>query len=396
LLKIGQSAKVKEKNRAFEVISELLRRNYTFAKYLSLIGIPFALFSLKIASFFMNKFPFLLLALVLLVYIPSFAQKKLKKSDRTIVSNIQAHVTFLNGDKLEERKAGTEGEKLADEYIIRQFTRSGLKPRGEKEWYQVFKIYDGKEIKPSTTLSINDEQLELYKDYFPFAFSANKPAEAAVAIALAENGVPWFKDIKELINDEDSIKADTLEVIRVNAKQAASKGATALIIYNKSGGSELDYNRYDVAETVDIPVIYLKNNAFKKYTSDESAIIDVKLNVELEAKSHTGNNVIGYADNGADSTVVTSAHLGDETDIAALIETARLVKANKLRSNNYLFVAYCGDKGGTHGEKYFNDHTPKNVKNIKNTVSLDSLAATVDNPKGLNLVKRSIEIIKTN
>jgi hypothetical protein len=51
LLKIGQSAKVKEKNRAFEVISELLRRNYTFGKYLSLIGIPFALFTLKIASF---------------------------------------------------------------------------------------------------------------------------------------------------------------------------------------------------------------------------------------------------------------------------------------------------------------------------------------------------------
>lgn len=344
----------------------------------------------------MNKILFSLFALLLLVYNPSFAQKKLKKSDRTIVSNIRMHETFLKGDKLEGRKAGTEGEKLAYEYIVKQFTKSGLKPRGEKEWYQIFKIYDGKEIKPSTKLFINDDQLELYKDYFPFAFSANKNTEAAVAIALAENGVPWFKDIKELINDEDSIKADTFDVIRIKAKQAAAKGASALIIYNRSGGGELDYNRYDVAETVDIPVIYIKNNAFKKYASDESAIIDVRLSVELEPKSRTGNNVLGYADNGADSTVVASAHLGNETDIAALLETARLVKASKIKSNNYLFIAYCGDKDGVHGQKYFNDHTPANIRNIKKSVDLDSLAATVDNPKGLNLVKRSIEIIKTN
>ena len=344
----------------------------------------------------MNKMPFFLLALVLIAYTPSFAQKKLKKSDRTIVSNIRLHETFLKGEKLDGRKAGTDGEKLAGEYIVKQFTKSGLKPRGEKDWYQAFKIYDGKEIKPSTKLSINDDQLELYKDYFPFAFSANKNTEAAVAIALAENGVPWFKDIKELINDEDSIKADTFDVIRNKAKQAALKGASALIIYNRSGGHELEYNRYDVAETVDIPVLYIKNEAFKKYSTDESAIIDVKLNVELEPKSRTGNNVIGYADNGADSTVVTSAHLGDESDIAALLEAARLVKASKIKSRNYLFVAYCGDKDGTHGQQYFNDHTPANVKNIKHTVDLDSVAATVDNPKGLNLVKRSLEIIKNN
>ena len=117
MLKIGQSAKVKEKRRAFEVISELLRRNYTFGKYLSVIGIPFALFTLKIASFFMNKMPFFLLALVLIAYTPSFAQKKLKKSDRTIVSNIRLHETFLKGEKLDGRKAGTDGEKLAGEYI---------------------------------------------------------------------------------------------------------------------------------------------------------------------------------------------------------------------------------------------------------------------------------------
>ena len=342
----------------------------------------------------MNKIPLLLLALLIMAYVPASAQKKLKKSDRTIVANIQAHETYLNGDKLQGRKPGTDGEKMADEYIIRQFTKSGLKPRGEKDWYQVFKIYDGKEIKPSSHLTINEDTLELYKDYFPFSFSANKNTEAAVAIALAENGVPWFKDIKEMISEDDTMKIDTFDVIRKKAKNAAAKGASALIIYNKSSAGDLNYNRYDSAETVDIPVIYITKKAFKKYSSDESAIIDVKLNVELEAKSRTGNNVIGYADNGSDSTTIASAHLDHETDIAALIEAARLLKANKSKARNYLFVVYCGEQNGKLGENYFNEHPPVNIKSINKTVNLEDIAPTVENPIGLNLVKRSVEIIK--
>jgi aminopeptidase YwaD len=342
----------------------------------------------------MNRIPLQLLTLLLLVSGPVLAQKKLKKSDRQIVSNMQAHVAYLKGDKLDGRKAGSEGEKLADEYIIKQFTKSGLKPRGQKDWYQVFSIYDGKEIKPATGLKINDDKLELYRDYFPLAYSANKNAEAAVAIALSENGVPWFKDIKEVINTDDSAKIDTFDVIKKKAKLAATKGATALIIYNKSGKGDIQYNRYDQSQAVDIPVLYITSKAFKKYADDESAILDVKLNVELEPKSRSSKNVIGFTDNGADSTIITSAQLGEETGVAALIETARLMKGGKSKNANYLYVAYSGEKDGTQGEQYFTEHLPDGVKNISKTVRLDSLATTVEDPKELNLVKRSVEIIK--
>ena len=144
----------------------------------------------------MNKFPVYLLALLLLVCIPAFAQKKLKKADRTIVKNLNTHVSYLKNEKLGGRKAGTDGEKLAGEYIVKQFSKSGLKPRGEKEWTQAFEIYDGREVKPSTRLTLNDKELVLFKDYFPFAFSANKGTEAAVAVALAVDCVAWFKEIR--------------------------------------------------------------------------------------------------------------------------------------------------------------------------------------------------------
>lgn len=340
----------------------------------------------------MNKIPLQLLALLLMAYAPALAQKKLKKADRQIVSNMQAHLAYLKDDKLEGRKAGSEGEKMADEYVIRQFTKSGVKPRGEKAWYQAFQIYDGKEIKPSTSLKINDKELELYKEYFPLAFSANKSADAAIAIALSENGVPWFKDIKEVINNDDSAKVDTFDIIRRKAKLAASKGASAFIIYSKEG--DIAYNRYDQAQTIEIPVLYITSKGFKTYADDESAILDVKLNVELEPKNRNGNNILGFVDNGADSTIVTWAQLGEETGVAALIETARLMKANKSKNANYLYVVYCAEQGGAQGQQYFSKYLPDGIKNINKTVSLDSLATTVEVPKELNLVKRSVEILK--
>jgi len=226
------------------------------------------------------------------------------------------------------------------------------------------------------------------------AFSANKSTEAAVAVALAEDGVPWFKDLREIISTDDSSAIDTFAIIRKKAQLAADKGASALIIYNKTGARDLEYNRYDSAKAVSIPVVYIKGAAFDKYASDESSILDIKLNVDLQPKSRVGNNVIGYADRGAKTTVVTTANLDDYTSIAALMEVARLVKASKTRSHNYLFIAYCGEKGGSHGTSYFSQH--RTVDQPGNSINLDSLSATVDNPKGLNLVKRSIEIINNN
>lgn len=344
----------------------------------------------------MKKLTVLLLAVPLMLYLPAFSQKKLKKPDRLIVSNMQAHMAFLKSQAA-DRKAGSAGEKIANDYITKQFSKSGLKPKGNKEWYQEFKIYDGKEVKPSTMLNINDDVLVIFRDYFPFAFSANKSAEAAVAIALAENDVPWFKEIGELIGETDAGKSDTFEIIRKKAKLAAGKGASALIVYNKSGAADLQYNRYDRAAAIEIPVLYITAKAYKKYASNESDIIDVKLNVELEEQNRTGGNVVGFADNNADSTVIVSANLDKDTDVAALIEVARLAKGVKAKSKkNYLFVAYCGEKKGSYGETYFKEHPAVTPQSVSGTVQLDSVASTVEDPKELNLVKRSVDILRNN
>ncbi|MBA4166547.1 MAG: hypothetical protein H0X41_03215 [Chitinophagaceae bacterium] len=337
----------------------------------------------------MKKPQRLLIIFFLIIASSSFSQK-LKKADRVIAENIQAHVNYLSDDRLKGRIAGTDGEHIADEYIITHFKKSGCKPMGDSSyWIQKFMIADGKEIVNTSHLSINGKELALHTDYFPFAFSASKKAEANVAMELAETGVPWFIDLKELMDNGDTAKTkDTSALIVMRAARAASKGATALIVYNNSAIQDLGYNPMAPFETAKIPVVYIMGNAAKKHLQKESASLDVKMNISLKDRFRNGCNVLGYADNAADSTVVATAHLDNERDVAALIELSRLLRNKQFRSSNYLFVVYSGEKKGADGINYFNNHPVFNLQKVNYTLNLDTMQ-----DKGLPAVKKSIAAI---
>src|SRR5690349_18782637 len=225
----------------------------------------------------MNQ-PLRLLIVTLFVSSSVFSQR-LNKADRVIVTNLKAHIGYLADDKLEGRRAGTAGEKLAREYISSQFQKAGLEPKGDNgQWFQPFEIYDGKQINSPTLLLINGHDLKLNEDYFPLVYSPNKSLEAAVSIALKERDVPWFFDLDELLEDnKDNPHFDLEEAIRNKAKQTAEKGATALILYNSSTIQDgLKFNGKDRSETSPIPVVYLTAKATKQYLQDESATLDIR------------------------------------------------------------------------------------------------------------------------
>ena len=326
--------------------------------------------------------------------------QKLKKADKEIIANLQAHVTYLANDKLEGRRAGTTGEKLSADYISAQFQKSGLQPRGDNNtWLQAFEIYDGKQINAATHLIINGNDLKLNDEFFPLTFSPNKTAEAAVAMALAESGVPWFYDIKETLEEnKDNPHFDLQEAIKTKASKVAAKGATALLVYNSSDIQDnLKFNGKDKAEPSAIPVLYLTPTATKKYLSDASATLDMKLKVEIGDKKRIGHNVVAYLDNGALTTVVLGAHydhLGYGEDgnsmirsdsnrqihngaddnasgTAALLELARLLKQSKSKKNNYLFIAFSGEELGLNGSKHFTEHPAVDIKSINYMINMD-------------------------
>lgn len=356
---------------------------------------------------------FLRFFIVTLLISSSVVGQRLSKADRAIVANLKAHISYLADDKLEGRRAGTAGEQLAREYISAQFQKAGLEPKGENgTWFQPFEINDGKQVNPQTLLLINGHELKLDDEFFPLVYSANKSLEAAVSMALKERDVPWFFDLKDLLEDnKDNPHYDLEEAIRNKAKQSAEKGATALILYNSSAIQDgLKFNAKDRAETLPIPVVYLTDKAQRQYLADESATLDMRLKVDIGARQRTGHNVVGYINNNAPYTVVFGAHydhLGYGEDgnsmvrtgeklihngaddnasgTAALIELARLMKSSKNKNNNYVFVAFSGEELGLNGSKYFTENPTINLQEVSYMINMDMVGRLYDGNKPLTV-----------
>ncbi|MBL7743484.1 MAG: M28 family peptidase [Chitinophagaceae bacterium] len=350
--------------------------------------------------------------LVLLFVSVAVSAQKLKKADKLTLANLKTHVAFLADDKLEGRRAGTNGEKLAMEYIKGQFETIGLLPKGTDGFYQAFEINEGKQIGPGTYLKINNASLEAGKDFFPFPFSFNKKIDATPAIAIQEADMPWFVDLAETLEENKSNPHfDLNEYIRNNSKKAADRGATAVILFNSSATDDkLVFNGKDKSDPVSIPVIYVSKDAANKYFKDKTATVDIKLKTEIGEKKRTGHNVAGYIDNGAASTVILGAHfdhLGYGEDgnsmmrtgeklihngaddnasgSAALIELARILKGSKTKTSNYLFVAFSGEELGLFGSKYYADNPTIDLKSVNYMLNMDMVGRLNDSTKVLSV-----------
>jgi Zn-dependent M28 family amino/carboxypeptidase len=338
----------------------------------------------------------------------SFAQKKkskLSKADNTTVTNLQATISYLASDKLEGRRAGTNGEKLASEYISQKFQAAGLQPKGSDGFFQPFEIYDGKQINSATHFVINENNLAVNKDFFPFPFSQNVSIEALPSIAVQEADMPWFYDLKETLEEnKNNPHFDLNEYIRNNAKKAKSRGASAVILYNSSSiDDQLKFDSKDRTEKLDVPVLFVTKDAAKKYFGDQTATIDIKLKVDIGDKKRTGHNIIGYLDNGAARTVVLGAHydhLGYGEDgnsmlrtgekaihngaddnasgTAALIELARIIKNTKQKNNNYLFIAFSAEELGLNGSKFFTEHPTIDFTKVNYMINMDMVGRLND------------------
>jgi hypothetical protein len=70
----------------------------------------------------------------MLIFLVVFISCNQEKYDQ----KIQEDVTFLANDKLEGRATGSEGEKIASEYIAKRFKRLGLIPKGSDGYFQSF------------------------------------------------------------------------------------------------------------------------------------------------------------------------------------------------------------------------------------------------------------------
>ena len=339
--------------------------------------------------------------------------QKLKKADKIIIADLQTHTNYLASDKLEGRRTGTNGEKLAYEYISNEFEKAGLLPKGNHNTYlQLFEVTNEKILSKNSHLLINGNDLVMDTDYFPLPFSSNDSIKTAASIALQENGMPWFYDIKDLLEtNKNNPHFNITNAIKIKADDAAKKKATAFFVFNSSLiVDELQFEPKQKTILSVIPVIYLTNNAKQKYLKDETATLDIDLKNEVIDNKRYGQNVVGYINNNAANTIIIGAHfdhLGYGEDhnslykgsipqihngaddnasgTAAVIELSKLLKASKLKNNNYLFICFSGEELGLFGSKYFTDHPTIDLSTTNYMINMDMVGRLNDSTHGLNI-----------
>ena len=163
------------------------------------------------------------LSVFLLVFVAASSQK-LKKEDKQLIANLQKHVQILASDSLEGRRTGTPGEQKAIAYISNEFKTVGLQPKGTSGYYQPFEIDEGKQIATGTRLVVDGQSLSLNKHFIPFVFSPNISIEALASMAIQEVGVPWFVDLKELVEaNAKNPHFDIYSTLKTQAKEKKEK-----------------------------------------------------------------------------------------------------------------------------------------------------------------------------
>jgi hypothetical protein len=350
-------------------------------------------------------------AVVFFLLLTQGSAQKLNKADKLTSANLKTHVMFLADDKLEGRRTGTKGEELAYQYISKYFETNGLLPKGTNGYLQTFEVNEGKQILPSTFLIMDGEHFKAEKDFFPMAWSANASLEAVASPGLAENGGPWFFDLKDVLEqNQNNPHFDLTAALHEKEKAAISKGATALFVYNSSKlADNLKYDSKDRSTVSNIPVLYLKKPITDKLVKDISHTWDIKFKIEQGDKIRKGNNVIAYINNNAASTIVLGAHFdhlgyGEDNNsrhtggsaihngaddnasgTAALLELARILKTNGNKKSNYLFIAFSGEELGLYGSKYFVDHPTVSLTEVNYMINMDMVGRFNDSAKSITI-----------
>jgi aminopeptidase YwaD len=320
--------------------------------------------------------------LFLFVSIFGLAQKQ-NKSDRQLIKNLKLHVQYLASDVLEGRRAGSLGEQKAVDYIIAQYESAGIQSMGDQGYIQSFPINEGKQWGGQAFLKINHQAMQFGVDFFTVSTGLNSQFSTKSTLALEEAGQVWFKDLQEVLEEQQSNPHfDLQDWIKTTTSSMQQKNAKALFLYNS--GSLVDniqFNKFDTTKPLAIPVVYITKDGFKKYFNDELGTFDIDANLVLTTQKRTAKNVVAFIDNKAAHTVVLGAHLdhlgynqdknaldlnGDirngaddnASGTAALIELAKLLqnaskKGDDYNKNNYLIIHFSAEELGLIGSKYW-------------------------------------------
>jgi len=328
------------------------------------------------------------------------------QKETSLQENFKNHINYLASDELEGREAGTPAEATAAAYLSEMFENYKLSPMGTSGYVQEFNFLLGK-IVENNSLTLDGQQISLDETpYFPVNYSGSQSVSGDImdigfGIEAEELNYsdyighsPEGKIAVMKISSPDGIHPHSKYIkfhsLRDRVKLAESKGAVGIILVNNdntTSNPNPDYTEKMMA--VGIPVIFVED--FELVQGKEMA----EINVQLTEDNRTAQNVIGYIDNGSETTVIIGAHfdhLGygenggslyrgerkihngaddNASGTSMLIEISGAIAKSDLKEMNYLFIAFSGEEKGLLGANYFTKNPTIDLEKVSYMINMD-------------------------
>ena len=337
-----------------------------------------------------------------------------------------AHVVAMGNDSMEGRDTGSEGYRRAARYVVTQFERNGLKPAGEKGYYQSVPLHE-------VRLRTGESSIEIVRPS-----GATRLEWLRQITTAARASLPAKLEAPLVFAGADLTGADLEGKIAVQLPAAGGRGgrggaprtsALGVIAIDGAGGPEPP--RWPVAYSVAMtlrdspppaaaagPVMFhfsradagllfeTSGHTFQEMLDLQSAgkpLPRFPMNAALRAAMKTesrdleSDNILAVLPGSdpvlANEYVVVSAHLDgygfgepwngdriyngafdDEAYVATLIDMAeRLHESGRKLKRSLLFCVVTGEEKGLLGSKYFAAHPTVAKEKMVADINLDQL-----------------------
>ena len=277
--------------------------------------------------------------LVTILILLSFSILFAQNNPEITKQEIQDHINYLASDELEGRFSGSAGERLAGDYIAKEFESYGLKKMFGSSYFQEFDFTSNIELGENNSLSIKTSDgtvdLKINDDFVTAPFSGNFNFESDlvfVGYAIASDKIDYDDfagvDVNNKIviamrynPDNDSTKSefDAFSALRRKASTAKEKGAKAIVFvngYKPAEDDKLIEFRYDRSSGIeDFAAVHVKRDIIdnllkangKDFKEVQETIDNTKkplsfsldngsISIQTEVKYNTGvgRNVVGW------------------------------------------------------------------------------------------------------
>ena len=325
---------------------------------------------------------------------------------------VKGHLSFLTSDALKGRNTGEQGLEAAAAYISAEFIKNGVKP--VEEYPNFLQNVGLVKLTPPATSSIdvNETSLSYPNDFF--LLSGDEREMSSQTVFLNHGLQSDYEDVDVRLKVVVAICGDGentsvqywMDLAKKKREWAREAGAIALIEIYKNGtypwrllSNYMKQAKFTLSEgyenSGDFSHMWLSANEELLAEITESSLpisFDLKA-VEMEMVE--SDNVVGYLPGSdpalKDEYIVFTAHYdhvgqgrpdasGDDiyngardngVGTTAVLMLAEYLKAYPLK-RSALFVLFTGEEKGLLGSRYFVDHSPVDLSDIKYCMNIDN------------------------